>query len=1077
MIDKIDLTFIINQPGQTLKERFDQLIQDAKFFDCLVGYFYVSGFHLIKNALKNVEKVRILVGLGLSKEFQTFFEEEEKNFGLFSDKQIKEQYYNSLKNEFENSTDSKIIEEGIVDFIDLVKSGKLQMRIYPNRKLHAKLYIITFREGDRDVGRVITGSSNLTYSGLVDNLEFNVELKNRSDYEYAKEKFEELWKEGVDVTDKIESVIKQETWLNDQITPYELYLKFLYEYFVDDLNADKYLTEKFIPEGYVEYDYQKQAVLNAKKIIEAYGGCFLADVVGLGKTYMAARLISELRGRTIVIAPPKLISRSNPGSWKNVFSDFNIPAEFFSIGKLDDAIEEISKRNYDNVVIDEAHRFRNESTIGYAKISQICKGKRVILVTATPFNNYPKDLLNQIGLFQSIRKSTIPGIKNLEAFFTKLENRLKDVNREIEYDKYLKTIKENAKEIRDKCLKYIMVRRTRSEIEKYFPEDMKKNNLKFPEVLPPTPLYYFLDEKLDQIFMDTVTLISQNLTYARYKPLLYFKNQDEIDQFERQSQMNLGGFMKVLLVKRLESSFYAFKQTLDRFIKSYELFIGTYKRGKVYFSPTHLQKIFDLLSSDNFEEIERLISEGKAKEYNSSDFNEDFLPHLEHDYNTLQKIRAMWNEINYDPKIDKLIKKLKNDPILSKNKIIIFTESKETAEYLKDQISKSVNETSLLFTGGSTEKTRDIVIDNFDARAKEPKDDYRILISTEVLSEGVNLHRSNVVLNYDIPWNPTRLMQRVGRVNRIDTKFDKIYTYNFFPSEQSDNEIEITKIARAKIEAFLNLLGGDSAILTEGEPIASHELFDKLISVSTLTGEDQAEESELKYLRIIENIRENDPNLFDKIKKLPKKARSSRSAKIVNSTSKTESILQEVPSLLTFFRKGKLTKFYFTNKNKIEEFDFLTCAKILECDPNEPKGKINLDNYYEMLSKNKEQFYQSFYDEELITVTRGGRGAYKELITYLKFLKKNNQQLTDEQDKMIDDLMRILIEGSVPKQVINSVLKEIKKLGAEQANPIKLFNTIKQNIPSEFLINSKSFAPNLAEDKKEIILSLYLSED
>ncbi|GAI47807.1 unnamed protein product, partial [marine sediment metagenome] len=174
----------------------------------------------------------------------------------------------------------------------------------------------------------------------------------------------------------------------------------------------------------------------------------------------------------------------------------------------------------------------------------------------------------------------------------------------------------------------------------------------------------------------------------------------------------------------------------------------------------------------------------------------------------------------------------------------------------------------LLFTGDSGASVRDKVLENFDARARHKKEDYRILVSTEVLSEGVNLHRANVVINYDIPWNPTRMMQRVGRINRVDTSFDVIHTFNFFPTTQSNDEIKLKEAAEAKINAFLTLLGGDAELLTEGEPIGSHELFNRLISKKTLEGDDETEESELKYLQVIREIREKDADLFEKIKLL-----------------------------------------------------------------------------------------------------------------------------------------------------------------------------------------------------------------
>ncbi|MGC8795930.1 phospholipase D-like domain-containing protein, partial [Thermodesulfovibrio sp.] len=230
----LDLTFIVNEDGKSLKDRFEQLIKDCKFFDCLVAYFYVSGFHLIYNALKNTEKLRILVGIGISKESYNLVKKAEQEKP--SHYETKQEIEKLIEEEMAESEDSENVESGVQKFIEWINTGKIEIRAYPSQNLHAKLYILTFREGDRDIGRVITGSSNFTKSGLQDNLEFNVELKNASDYEFAKQKFEELWKDAVDVTEKYVQTIKQNTWLNENITPYELYLKFLYEYFKDELS-------------------------------------------------------------------------------------------------------------------------------------------------------------------------------------------------------------------------------------------------------------------------------------------------------------------------------------------------------------------------------------------------------------------------------------------------------------------------------------------------------------------------------------------------------------------------------------------------------------------------------------------------------------------------------------------------------------------------------------------------------------------------------------------------------------------------------------------------------------------------
>ncbi|MBL8029003.1 MAG: helicase, partial [Fibrobacteres bacterium] len=831
-----DLTFVTNEEGRNLKKRFEVLIKDAKFFDCLVGYFYTSGFYALYKSLEKTDRIRILIGISTDKQTHDLIksgQEVQQQLLPLSHAETKQAVESLVESEMEESEDKSDVESGVVKFIEWIRNQKLEVRAYPSQRIHAKLYIMTFAEGDRDVGRIITGSSNFTQAGLIDNLELNVELKNRADYEFAKDKFEQLWGDSVDISDKYIQVIEEKTWLNQNITPYQLYLKFLYEYFKDELGRTDEVFAKYMPLEFKKLEYQEQAVLNAKKILEEYGGVFISDVVGLGKTYIATILAGQLDGRTLVIAPPVLLNEENPGSWKNAFSDFRLAADFESLGKLD-AILERGTEKYKNVIIDEAHRFRTEMNITYEKLAEICRGKRVVLVTATPYNNSPVDILAQIKLFQKSRKSTIPNLPDLENFFNGLQRKLKDLDRQRDYKEFIRITKENALEIREKVLKFLMVRRTRFEILKYFSLDMQQQGLKFPEISDPVPCYYELNEEEDKIFSDTIELISKKFTYARYMPLLYYKG--ELDQLEKQSQRNMGKFMKILLVKRLESSFFAFRNSIDRFIHSYDAFIKEFQKGNVYVSKKHTNKIFELLENDDDEAVQRIIEEGKAQVYKNDDFRETLITDLQNDLSILNEIRKLWQNVTRDPKLTTFIDKLKTNPILKTSKLIIFTESKETAEYLYSNINKTLDNAALIYTGDSGESTRDKVIDNFDAKARHPKNDYRILISTEVLSEGVNLHRSNVVVNYDIPWNPTRMMQRVGRINRVDTKFDNIYTFNFFPTRQANEQIKLQEAAQAKINAFLTLLGGDAALLTEGEPVGSHELFDRLVSKQTITG-------------------------------------------------------------------------------------------------------------------------------------------------------------------------------------------------------------------------------------------------
>ena len=699
-----DTTFITNEEERNLRDRFKVLIRDTRLFDALVGYFYTSGFYAIHESLENTERIRILIGIGTSRSsFDLIQQSQSPAQGTFhfSHAEAKEEFADALTSEMERCEDNRHVEEGVRKFSQWLRSGKLEIKAYPSHNIHAKLYIMTFVEGDKDVGRVITGSSNFTRAGLVDNLEFNVELKDRADYEFALAKFEELWADAVDVRDEYLETIHSRTWLNDTITPYELYLKFLYEYFRQKINIDQDTADSlYQPEGFLDLKYQRDAVIDARLKLEEYGGVFLSDVVGLGKTYISALLASQLDGRNLVIAPPVLLDVDSPGSWPNVFHDFKQAARFESLGKLDHLIRQGTER-YQNVFIDESHRFRTETTATYAQLAQICRGKRVILVTATPLNNSPKDILGQIKLFQKGRKSTIPNVPDLENFFSVLAGRLKGLDRQSDGDEYIRIVKENAKEIREKVLKYIMVRRTRSEVVKYFTEDLERRGLKFPAVADPQPIFYQFNENEDCVFTRTMELVIKKFQYARYVPLLYLKEDIEITQPEELAQTNMRRFMKTLLVKRLESSFFAFRNTLARFIRSYEQFLAELDRGNVYISKKYANKIFEFLENDDDEAIQKLIDEDKAQRFDAADFEDDFRRDLESDLHTLKELDRLWKTIERDPKLLTILDILKQQRTLRRSKLIIFTESKETADYLGAHLSKAYPGEILVYTGSS----------------------------------------------------------------------------------------------------------------------------------------------------------------------------------------------------------------------------------------------------------------------------------------------------------------------------------------------------------------------------------------
>ena len=1060
-----DLTFFTNEENNTLLDRFKTILKTVEFFDVLVGYFRISGFHQLYKSFEDIEKIRILVGLNIDKKTFSIIEtsRDERKLDFETHSKTKEIVGKKLIEEIETSEDTQEVEKGILKFIEWLKSGKIEIKAHPTQNLHAKVYISRYFKGDRDFGNVITGSSNFTESGLVANYEFNVQLKNSNDVKYALERFEKLWNEAVDISDYYVDIVKTKTHFNEKITPYQIYLKLLYEYFKVDLSLDPDLFYQNLPENFMKLKYQEQAVINAKKILAEYGGVFLADVVGLGKTYMAALLANQLPGRNLIIASPALLNRDNPNSWPNVFSDFKIAGDFESIGKLEKIIKRGTEK-YDNIIIDEAHKFRNENNTTYENLSTICRGKKVILVTATPLNNSPLDILAQIKLFQKAKNSTIPGIKNIEKFFKGLQNKLNKLDRKDNYEEYMQTVKDNAIQIRDKVLKHIMVRRTRTEIEKYFKEDLKNQGLKFPKVSAPEPIFYKLNEKLNSVFTETIKLITdeKQFKYARYTPLLYLK--DELSGFEKTAQKNMGGFMKILLVKRLESSFYAFNQTLNRFIISYKNFLEAYNKGSVYISKTHWQKIMDYFLDENFDAIQKLIDNEKAEEYRKNDFTEQLEEDITSDLSTLQKIQELWKDINFDPKLDSFLGKIKSDKVLTKNKLIIFTESKETASYLKKELRKDLKENILLYHGGSSEADLKTVISNFDAKARNKKDDYRIIVTTEVLSEGINLHRSNVVINYDIPWNPTRMIQRVGRINRVDTPFNEIFTYNFFPTEEANDVIKLKEAAIAKINYFIEMLGNDAKLLTDGEEIKSFELFNKLTSKEFILGDEEGEESELKYLKVIENIRDNNKELFAQIKSMPRKVRVARKVSSKNHIFKN--------SVITYFRKGKLEKFYLSNEKESVELDFLSAAKLFEATGKTKSHKLPKD-FYKFLADNKAKV-DADLNEDIIEPDSSPRGGRDNATRILKILKakeiRRYDGFTDLDDEYLDRVRKLLEEGGMPKKTAKTIFNELKG----ETNPMKILAIIKRNLPSQ-LFNATQTAKDISMNSpKEVILSEYL---
>ncbi len=1075
-IEQTDLTFFTNEDGNSLLSRFKATLKDTQLFDVLVGYFRASGFYQLHESLEPVEKVRILVGLSVDRDSYDILQYHEQ-LGMIdfeSHQRTKKQFQENLKTEIETSdeNDNKL-EIGIRKFIEFLQQEcnnseddkanggngrKLEIRAYPSKNIHAKVYIGKFHPEDRDYGFVITGSSNFSESGFIANREFNVELRKTGDVKFAENQFNKLWAESVDISEDFIDTITTKTWLNDQITPHELYLKLIYEYLEEDINLEDQF-DPFLPDGFMKLKYQSQAAIQAKKILDTYNGVFLADVVGLGKTFITALLLQQIQGKTLVVCPPVL-----KDYWKDSLFEFGIRSfEVESLGKLEYIIKKGLDR-YDYVVIDEAHRFRNENTQSYANLLDICRGKKVILVTATPLNNTVDDIFAQLKLFQAPKQSTIPGVPNLEKFFTSLKTKLKKFDKND--PEYKNVIKEISSDIRNSILRYVMVRRTRKDVVTYFKGDIVKQGLVFPELDNPSKIVYEYEGELEVTFNETIKML-HTFTYARYTPLLFYIGNKQLSEFEKQQQRNVGGFMKGILVKRLESSFHAFRQSIDRFILSYENFISMYESGTVYISKK--VNVYDLLDNDDIDKLEELVDEDKAHKYDSKDFKKDFVSKLEFDLQILHNIKKLWQKVDSDPKLEKFIIELKKTKALKKSKLVIFTESKETGDYIYEALldeypnqvmfysSKGGRHTDKLLTSNHN-VSRDIIQSNYDPnrKPKEQVDDLKILIATDVLAEGINLHRSNVIVNYDLPWNPTRVLQRAGRVNRLGSKFDKVHIFNFFPTTQSDEHLGLETNITNKIQMFHDILGEDAKYLTDGEEIRSQELFNTLNNKKAYTGEDEEGDSELKYLEMMRKIRDENPDLFQKIKNLPKKARSGFKKSEIESN-----------QLVTFFRIGKLKKFYINESGKSNEITFFDAVYNLECTPLTKRAKIPED-YYHLLQTNRARFELDTTIGDEPQKTRGGRSNVKYIEQRLKDKAfKNFKGFTDSDDEFLESVKNILLLGTMAKRTARDIKKELERT----IDPLETINILRKHIRATAIENSTA---KKAFQKREVILSGYL---
>lgn len=759
----------------------------SKKFDIATGYFEIGSLLGLNGKWQNLEKIRILMGDEVSKRTRQAFEE---GLSYISGK---------LNDSIEQEKEENDFLDGVPAIVEGIRNKAIECKIYRKKKFHAKAYI-THSKFDVIGSAALVGSSNFTLPGITENVELNVQIKH--EIETLQEWFERHWKEAEDVTPEILKTVERHT---REYTPFEVYTKALYEYFKGhELTASEWeLREsKIYP---ILDQYQKDGYHALMKIASRYDGAFLCDSVGLGKTFIGLMLIERLllrENKRVVLIVPKAARKP---VWESkikkyvpeILNEF-LPFRIINHSELtasskEDLIVNI-KEHAEVIIIDEAHHFRNLPTSRYKKMFDIAEGKQLFLLTATPINNTLLDLVHQIELFSRRNEDYFGelGVHSLRWHFINMERDLKGMISETVDTSEVSIDENEAREILsgDDLFKEIVVQRSRSYVQKS--QKAEENEVLFPEREPPRVVNYSLKKTYGKLLDDLKEAFNKEkplLTLAIYYPLAYYKGPDEtIDPMKEGRQRQVVGLIRTLLLKRFESSRVAFEFSCEDLLLKLLAFVRKYdenysKRWEAQHKKllTHIHKHLEARGRIEVEEVEEdylpeelleKVEVLKEEEYDIAAIVKETI--LDLDQLAVFIADLMDIKKREDDKLKNLVRILREDARLKENKVLIFSEYMTTAKYLKEELKlagfKNVEEVD-----SSTKKDRGEIINAFSPYyndlsspelSERGKEEIRILVSTDVLSEGLNLQDATLLINYDLHWNPVRLMQRIGRIDR-----------------------------------------------------------------------------------------------------------------------------------------------------------------------------------------------------------------------------------------------------------------------------------------------------------------------
>lgn len=889
--------------------------QISSAFDIATGYFEIGALLGLEGEWQKLDRIRILMGAEMTKRTRQALLES-----------LTASTTQHLEQSLEKEKEQNDFLHGVPEIVEAMKKGQIDCRVYTKEKFHAKAYI-THAKLAVVGSAALVGSSNFTLPGLSRNIELNIQI--RREVELLQEWFERHWDDGDEITPEVIEVIDRHV---RDYSPFEVYAKALQEFFKGhEMTVGEW--EQNVSRVYQLLDqYQKEGYQSLMKIAGQFGGAFLCDGVGLGKTFIGLmlldRLINHERKRVALIVPKaargpvweKELKKRLPGVY-GAFSNLLV-LNHTDLNRRNPEIQEQLQRvkeAADVILIDEAHHFRNTGIRGigekdpsrYWKLYDICEGKTVFFLTATPVNNSLLDLQHMIELFSRKQadyfKAAPLGIHSLPGHFRKLEKALASVVASANGEG-VETNQSEAEKVlqEDDLFRALVVQRSRGYVKA---SQMQHGGTQaiFPKREDPKVAEYSVKKTygkllnmIDEAFSKTKPLFS----LAIYYPLAYYKGTEEIEAFEAGRQKQVVGLIRIQFLKRFESSAFAFEQSCINLLYKLLAFVTKHSKTKAELNRldrwkaqnddilTYVEIGRSALTGEEPVEGEDIITEEMLEDVEELPRDEYEVEEIiQESYLDLDQIARFLEELrkfkpSNDDKLRALIKLLKTDPVLKKHKVLIFTEFMATARYLQRQF-KEAGITGVDEVDSADKRDRGLVIRKFApyyndsssaGLAAEGEDESRVLISTDVLSEGLNLQDATRIINYDLHWNPVRLMQRIGRVDRrMNPETEQrliadhpeqagirgsVAYWNFLPPEELDDFLSLYRKVSHKTLRISKTFGieGKRLLKPEDNYEALRDFNHAYEGSAT-----ELEEMHLEYQRLLKEV----PDLEARLKALP----------------------------------------------------------------------------------------------------------------------------------------------------------------------------------------------------------------